>query len=179
MRMLRMCLNPRVIAALAAVAVGIYVLAPGLFAAALPLLVLAACPLSMLIMMRAMGGMGGMGGAAETGSTYACPMHPAARSGEPGVCPSCGMQLQPTRSQANADQPSAPGAASTDALELQRRLEATVAEQARLRRELDAVRVSAGTRTELLAAADRVEADVDAELAKTARESDVEEQPRA
>lgn len=169
MQMLRMCLNPRVIAALAAVAVGIYVLAPGLFAAALPLLVLAACPLSMLIMMRAMGG---MGGAAETGSTYACPMHPAARSGDPGMCPSCGMPLQPIRPQGGADRPSAPSAASIEALGLQRRLDESVAEQARLRRELGAARGSATSETEIPAAAERLEADVDAALAKAARKSD-------
>jgi L-asparagine transporter-like permease len=52
------CLNWKVIAALAAVGIGLYVLAPGLAGAALPLLVVAACPLSMLLMMRAMGSMG-------------------------------------------------------------------------------------------------------------------------
>jgi len=50
-------LNWKVIAALAAVGVGLYAFAPGLVAAALPLLILAACPLSMLLMMRAMGSM--------------------------------------------------------------------------------------------------------------------------
>ncbi len=49
------CLNWKVIAALGAVGVGIYLVAPGVAAAAVPLLVLAACPLSMLLMMRAMG----------------------------------------------------------------------------------------------------------------------------
>lgn len=175
MQILRMCLNPRVIVALAAAAVGIYVLAPGLFAAALPLLVLAACPLSMLIMMRAMGG---MSGTAEIGSTYACPMHPAARSAGPGRCPSCGMPLQPIRPQANAEEPSTAGVAPTEA-ELQRRLEATVAEEARLRRELDSLRIGTASRTDLLAASERLEAGIDAELAKTARKSDAEEQPRA
>ncbi|HSH60683.1 MAG TPA: hypothetical protein VK988_13790 [Acidimicrobiales bacterium] len=49
------CLNWKVIAALGAVGIGLYVLAPGLAGAALPLLVLAVCPLSMLLMMRAIG----------------------------------------------------------------------------------------------------------------------------
>ena len=49
------CLNWKFVAALAAAGVGIYVFAPRLAAAALPLLILAACPLSMLLMMRAMG----------------------------------------------------------------------------------------------------------------------------
>ncbi len=52
---MRMCLNWRVGAAFAVVAGGIYLLAPSAFAAALPLLVVALCPLSMLLMMRAMG----------------------------------------------------------------------------------------------------------------------------
>lgn len=49
------CLNWKVLAALAAVGVGVYALAPNLVTAATPLLVLALCPLSMLLMMRAMG----------------------------------------------------------------------------------------------------------------------------
>ena len=52
------CLNWKVIGALAAVGLGIYLVAPGVAAAAVPLLVLAVCPLSMLLMMRAMGSMG-------------------------------------------------------------------------------------------------------------------------
>ena len=52
------CLNWKVIAALAATGLGLYAVAPRLAAGAMPLLVLAACPLSMLLMMRAMGSMG-------------------------------------------------------------------------------------------------------------------------
>ncbi len=52
------CLNWKVVGALAAIGLGLYALAPGAAVAALPLLVLAACPLSMLLMMRAMGSMG-------------------------------------------------------------------------------------------------------------------------
>ena len=52
------CFNWKVIAALAAIGIGLYALAPGPAVAAVPLLVLAACPLSMLLMMRAMGSMG-------------------------------------------------------------------------------------------------------------------------
>jgi hypothetical protein len=54
MKMLKMCLNPKVLAGLAVVGVGIYLFAPGLLAAAIPILLLAACPLSMLLMMWAM-----------------------------------------------------------------------------------------------------------------------------
>lgn len=56
MKMLRACYDWRVIAALAAVGVSVLILAPNLIGAALPLLLLAACPLSMLLMMKAMGG---------------------------------------------------------------------------------------------------------------------------
>ena len=51
-----MCLNKKVIGGLVAAAVAIYLLVPDLFGAALPLLILAACPLSMLLMMRMMSG---------------------------------------------------------------------------------------------------------------------------
>jgi UPF0716 family protein affecting phage T7 exclusion len=54
MKMLKMCLNPKVLAGLAVVGVGIYLFAPGLLAEAVPILLLAACPLSMLLMMWAM-----------------------------------------------------------------------------------------------------------------------------
>jgi hypothetical protein len=54
MKMLKMCLNPKVLAGLAAVGVGIYLVAPDLVLAALPILLLAACPLSMLLMMWGM-----------------------------------------------------------------------------------------------------------------------------
>lgn len=61
------CLNWKVIAALAGVGVVIYALAPGVAAAAVPLLVLAVCPLSMLLMMRAMGSMGSGARQRDTG----------------------------------------------------------------------------------------------------------------
>lgn len=54
MNMFKMCLNLKVMGGLAAAAVGIWVLAPQWFAAALPLLFLAICPLSMLVMMKMM-----------------------------------------------------------------------------------------------------------------------------
>ena len=51
---LHLCLNWKVVAGLAAVGVGIWVVAPGLMWAALPILIVLACPLSMLFMMRGM-----------------------------------------------------------------------------------------------------------------------------
>lgn len=52
----RMCLDWRVVVALAAVGLGVWALAPNLLASLGPLLVLAVCPLSMILMMAAMGG---------------------------------------------------------------------------------------------------------------------------
>ncbi len=54
MKMLKICLNWKVLASLAAIGVGIYLFAPDLALAALPILLLAACPLSMLLMMWGM-----------------------------------------------------------------------------------------------------------------------------
>ncbi|MBW3609624.1 MAG: DUF4194 domain-containing protein, partial [Actinobacteria bacterium] len=51
-----MCLNWKVIAGLAVVGLGTWAVAPGLAVAALPLLILAVCPISMLLMMRGMQG---------------------------------------------------------------------------------------------------------------------------
>lgn len=54
MQFLRAYLNPRVLASLGIIGLAIAVLAPNLVVAAVPLLLLAACPLSMVVMMRAM-----------------------------------------------------------------------------------------------------------------------------
>lgn len=53
------CMNWKVIGGLAALGLGIWAFAPNLVRAALPLLVLAACPLSMVLMMRGMRGQNG------------------------------------------------------------------------------------------------------------------------
>lgn len=56
MNLLKACYDWRVITALGAVGVGVILLAPNLIGAALPLLLVAACPLSMMVMMKTMGG---------------------------------------------------------------------------------------------------------------------------
>lgn len=56
MKMGGMCLNWKVLVGLAAVGLAIWVVVPNLVGAALPLLILAACPLSMLLMARGMQG---------------------------------------------------------------------------------------------------------------------------
>ena len=53
-----MCLNKRVIAGLAVAALAVLTIAPRAFASVGPLLLFAACPLSMLFMMRSMSGSG-------------------------------------------------------------------------------------------------------------------------
>jgi len=58
-RMLGMCMNWKVLVGLGVVGLGVWAVAPNLIGAAVPLLLLAACPLSMILMMRGMGGMGG------------------------------------------------------------------------------------------------------------------------
>lgn len=74
MQMLKHCLNWKVIAGLAAVGIGIYAVAPGLVAAALPILLLAICPLSMMFMMKGMqGNQGGDGGRQEPQEAGASP----------------------------------------------------------------------------------------------------------
>lgn len=55
-RLVKMCFNWKVASALVAVGVAVWLIAPGLLAPLVPVLVLAACPLSMLLMMRAMRG---------------------------------------------------------------------------------------------------------------------------
>lgn len=54
--MVKCCLNWKVVAGVAVTGAGLWVMAPGLVSAALPLLFLAICPVSMLLMMRMMQG---------------------------------------------------------------------------------------------------------------------------
>ena len=58
LQMLFMCLNWRVVAGSAVVGVIVWAVAPQLLLGAIPLLIVAACPLSMLFMMRGMQGGG-------------------------------------------------------------------------------------------------------------------------
>jgi hypothetical protein len=93
--MLKMCLNPKVLLGLAAVAGAVLLVAPNLFIIALPVLIMAACPLSMLAMGWAMTRCHRAKGE-SAGGRYSCPMHPDVESDEPGFCSKCGMRLQPT-----------------------------------------------------------------------------------
>lgn len=51
-----MCINKRVVVALAVVAVAVFALSPRLLGAVAPVLVMAACPLSMLLLMSRLSG---------------------------------------------------------------------------------------------------------------------------
>lgn len=55
MEALKKCLNPKVLLGLAVVAIGVAIFAPKALVGALPLLLIAACPLSMIFMMGRMG----------------------------------------------------------------------------------------------------------------------------
>lgn len=73
----KMCLNWKVIAGVAVATAGLFVFAPELAAAALPFLVLAICPLSMIAMAAMMnGGKGKSETACSAGSANAGPSRP-------------------------------------------------------------------------------------------------------
>ncbi len=59
MKMFGLCINWKVVIGLGVVGLGVWAVAPNLIGAAVPLLLLAVCPLSMIFMMRGMGSMGG------------------------------------------------------------------------------------------------------------------------
>lgn len=67
------CLNRNVVIGLAAVAVALVVAKPSWLLTALPLLILAACPLSMMIMMRHMSGQSGSRTSGDTGEGAGTP----------------------------------------------------------------------------------------------------------
>ena len=56
MNILRACLDWRVVSGIAALGIAVYLINPAMLAAAFPLMLIAVCPLSMLLMMRAMAG---------------------------------------------------------------------------------------------------------------------------
>ncbi len=75
-----MCLHRKVIAGLVVAALGTYLVAPNMVANMLPLLLVAACPLSMLFMDKMMGGRAVAGAEADSGGGES-----ARRPGEAGL----------------------------------------------------------------------------------------------
>ena len=79
----RLCLNWKVLAGVVMVALVIARVEPRLLGAALPVLLVAICPLSMLLMMRGMRGMGGMhsdqssGESEQAGQSTTTPLPPS------------------------------------------------------------------------------------------------------
>ncbi len=69
-----MCLNWRVLAGLAAVGIGVYLIAPGAILGLWPVLLLLACPLSMVVMMVGMRGMGAQQGQDATQTQTVAPV---------------------------------------------------------------------------------------------------------
>lgn len=94
--MLRCCFNKRVIAGLALAAVGLLAVAPSLALTALPLLLAAACPLSMLLMGRAaMTRSRGEEGATQPGRATTGPGYPANDLQQPSPAPGSNATVRP------------------------------------------------------------------------------------
>jgi hypothetical protein len=136
------CLNWKVIAGLAVVGLGVWVFEPGLMGAVLPLLIVAICPLSMLLMMRGM--MGEQGAQQGQQMTHpratgadTLPMHPELQRAQPGRCTSgCGMNRVAT---APPVQEQTPHTTTTDALTRTEQLAALRAQLANIQAQHDAM----------------------------------------
>lgn len=150
---MKMCFNWKVLAGLGVVALGIFLVAPTMVLGALPLLLLAACPLSMLFMMRGMNGMGNHAAAhgqpavaAGVAGQYTCPMHPQVRAAGPGACPSCGMALVPGTGSQQAPAPDGAGAAQTreeQHAELRAQLQRVSEQQAAIAQQIEQLHTAA------------------------------------
>lgn len=135
--MLRMCFNWKVLAGLAVLGLAVWVLAPGAAAAALPVLLALACPLSMLFMMQSMRRQGGqtptLVDPGPASAQYTCTMHPSVDAAEPAACPICGMRLTPASEPAlDARASDNNGTREERLAELQTRLEALSEQQTSL-----------------------------------------------
>jgi len=94
MNVFGMCLNWKVIGGVVAVLAATIVVAPGLLPRLAPLLLLALCPLMMLLMMRhAMGSDGHAHHSQADVLDYTCPKHSYVRTSVATACPVCGTPL--------------------------------------------------------------------------------------
>lgn len=139
-----MCIDLRVVGGLAAAAMVLFTVAPNLVLSALPYLLVAACPLSMLLMGKGMMGMGGQAAQPGAAGQFACSMHPEVRSEQAGRCPRCGMELAPTAlpRQAQEPQTAGTGAALTreeQLAQLRAQLQSVSEQQAALARQIEQV----------------------------------------
>jgi hypothetical protein len=82
-----MCLNKKVLIGLGVVAVGLVVLRPGWALPALPFLILAVCPLSMIFMMRGMSGRNAEAAGSRPGA------QPESASASPATTADLGEQI--------------------------------------------------------------------------------------
>jgi hypothetical protein len=91
MKMFGMCIDKRVVAGVAGAGLLLWVLAPGIVATALPLLLIAICPLSMLLMMKMMSADGqaasGPPASAARAHTEAAAAEPSASGGAESAGP--------------------------------------------------------------------------------------------
>ena len=102
------CFNPKVLGGLGLTAVAVYLVAPGAFSAVLPLLVMAACPLSMVLMMRAMSG-----GQKSSRGSHAAQDHQTDATGAGSSMPTAEAEI--ARLRAEVDQLKAEQAARSEA----------------------------------------------------------------
>ncbi len=84
---MQMCLNWKVLAGLAVVVVGIWIVAPQFALSALPVLLVLVCPLSMLFMMRSMGNRGSQEAAQGGRASHVEPTGCAQKRARSDYCP--------------------------------------------------------------------------------------------
>lgn len=103
------CFNPKVLGGLALAGLAVFLVAPGAFSAVLPLLFVAACPLSMVLMMRGMSG-----GQCNSRGSQAGQEHQPEATG--AVSSTSAAEAELARLQAEIDQLKAERAARTEAV---------------------------------------------------------------
>lgn len=161
MNMLKMCFNWKVLTGLGAVGLAIWVVAPGAALAALPLLLILVCPLSMVLMMGMMGRGTGEHLAAGAPGEYICPMHPQVQASTPGRCPACGMNLVPTSPQGGPSDRQGAGTRERQLSELRTELQQLNERQAELARHVTELEQEQKSGGPPLAEAERIAAAAD------------------
>lgn len=145
-----MCINWKVVGGLAVAGLVVWMVAPNLVASALPLLLVAACPLSMLFMGKSMMGgqdarQGQQASPPGVAGQYTCPMHPQVSAAGSGPCPKCGMALVPAAPPRQVPAPQLGGVVADVTREeelalLQVQLRSVSVQQAALARQIEQLR---------------------------------------